>query len=224
MRFANRKEAGQLLAKELSAYANSSNVVVLALPRGGVPVAYEVALALNAPLDVFMVRKLGVPSYDELAMGAISTGGVRVLNESLIDYLRISNEVIESVSERERHELDRRESLYRDKRPPLDVRGHTVIIVDDGMATGATMRAAVIALRQQKPEKIVVAVPLCARETCASFGDEIDTACVCARTPEPFQGVGRWYRNFEQISDEEVRRLLARADQSHRDHQTKRVA
>ena len=218
--FKNRSEAGRFLAQKLEEYTNNPNVVVLALPRGGVPVAYEVAAELKAPLDIFVVRKLGVPGYDELAMGAIATGGIRVLNSRVVDYLDISDETIESVARREQRELERRERLYRGTRPTLDVRGRTVIIVDDGMATGSTMRAAVRALRQQKPERIIVAVPVGARETCESFAQEVDTMCVCAITPEPFDGVGLWYRNFEQTSDEEVRQLLTRIAES----QGRRVA
>ncbi len=208
--FKNRSEAGRFLAQNLAEYTNNPNVVVLALPRGGVPVAFEVAKALNAPLDIFVVRKLGVPGYDELAMGAIASGGIRVLNSRVLDYLDIPDEMIERVAAREKRELERRERLYRGMRPTIDVRGRTVIIVDDGMATGSTMRAAVRALRQQKPEKIIVAVPVGARETCESFAKEVDTMCVCAITPEPFDGVGLWYRNFEQTSDEQVKQLLAR--------------
>lgn len=218
--FKNRSEAGRFLAEKLTEYANNPNVVVLALPRGGVPVAYEVAQALKAPLDIFVVRKLGVPGYDELAMGAIATGGIRILNQRVVDYLDISAETIELVTSREERELQRRERLYRGGQPAFDVHGHTVIIVDDGMATGSTMRAAVRALRKQQPDKIVVAVPVGASETCDSFTHEADTMCVCAITPEPFDGVGLWYRDFEQTSDEEVRQLLARAAQS----QGRRVA
>ena len=195
-------------------------MVVLALPRGGVPVAFEVAEALQAPLDIFVVRKLGVPGYDELAMGAIASGGIRVLNPRVVDYLDIPDEMIERVAAREQRELARRERLYRGTRPVLEVRGRTVIIVDDGMATGSTMRAAVRALRQHKPEKIIVAVPVGARETCDSFAKEVDTMCVCAITPEPFDGVGLWYRDFEQTLDEEVRQLLARVAE----RQSRRVA
>ena len=218
--FKNRSEAGRFLAQKLAEYTNNPNVVVLALPRGGVPVAFEVAEGLKAPLDVFVVRKLGVPGYDELAMGAIASGGIRVLNPRVLDYLDIPDEMIERVAAREKRELERRERLYRGMRPTIDVRGRTVIIVDDGMATGSTMRAAVRALRQQKPEKIIVAVPVGARETCESFAKEVDTMCVCAITPEPFDGVGLWYRDFEQTSDEEVRQLLARVSK----RQSRRVA
>ena len=218
--FKDRTEAGRFLAQKLAKYANDLNVVVLALPRGGVPVACEVAQALKAPLDIFVVRKLGVPGHDELAMGAIATGGIRILNPRVVDYLDISNDVIDLVAAREERELQRRERLYRGTRPAVDVSGRTVIMVDDGMATGSTMRAAVRALRQQQPEKIIVAVPVGARETCESFAKEVDTMCVCAITPEPFDGVGLWYRDFEQTSDEEVRQLLTRVAES----QSRRVA
>jgi putative phosphoribosyl transferase len=209
--FRNRSEAGRFLVRQLAEYKNNPNVVVLALPRGGVPVAYEVAHALKAPLDIFVVRKLGLPGHDELAMGAIATGGIRVLNLPVVDYLNISGETIEAVAVREQRELERRERLYRGRRPAVDVRGRTVILVDDGMATGSTMRAAVQALRQQKPEKIIVAVPVGERETCELFAKEVDTLCVCVISPEPFDGVGLWYRDFEQTSDGEVRQLLKRA-------------
>ena len=218
--FENRSEAGRFLAQKLGEYTRDPNVVVLALPRGGVPVAFEVAEALKAPLDIFVVRKLGVPGYDELAMGAIASGGIRVLNSKVLDYLDIPDETIDRVAAREKRELQRRERLYRGTRPIIDVRGRTVIIVDDGMATGSTMRAAVRALRQQKPEKIIVAVPVGARETCESFAKEVDSMCVCAITPEPLDGVGLWYRDFEQTSDEEVRQLLERVTKS----QSRRVA
>ena len=208
--FKNRSEAGRFLAQKLGEYTNNADVVVLALPRGGVPVAFEVATALKAPLDIFVVRKLGVPGYNELAMGAIATGGTRILNSKVVDYLDISDETIEAVAKREQRELERRERLYRGTRPPLDLRGRTLIIIDDGMATGSTMRAAVRALKQQQPKKIIVAVPVGARETCESFTKEVDTMCVCAITPEPFDGVGLWYRDFNQTSDEEVRQLLER--------------
>lgn len=216
--FRNRTEAGQFLASKLGPYANDPNVVVLALPRGGVPVAYEVARALKAPLDIFVVRKLGVPGYDELAMGAIATGGTRVLNHSIVDYLDISDEMIEMVARREQRELDRREKLYRGSRAPLEIKGRKVIIVDDGIATGSTMRAAVQALRQRHPEQIVVATPVGAQETCDALSREADTMCVCAITPEPFGGVGLWYRDFEQTSDDEVRQLLANIAQDESRH------
>jgi predicted phosphoribosyltransferase len=211
--FKNRTDAGQFLAEKLTQYVNRADVVVLALPRGGVPVAYEVAQRLNAPLDVFVVRKLGVPGYEELAMGAIASGGVRVLNPDVLSHLLIHEAIIDQVTEFELSELKRRERLYRGNRPPLEVKGKTVIIVDDGLATGSTMRAAVQALRRKQPKKIIVAVPVGARETCDSFKNEVDTMAVCAITPEPFQAVGLWYEDFSQTTDEEVRQLLARADE-----------
>ncbi|HYE64764.1 MAG TPA: phosphoribosyltransferase [Pyrinomonadaceae bacterium] len=210
MLFRDRTDAGQRLAQQLTDYANRPDVLVLALPRGGVPVAYQVAEALNAPLGVFLVRKLGVPGHEELAMGAIATGGVRVLNEEVVQYLRIPSEVIDAVAADEQQELERRERTYRDDRPAPDVRGRTVILVDDGLATGSTMRAAATALRQQHPASIVIAVPVSAPQTCDEFRSEVDDI-VCAMTPEPFQGVGRWYDDFSQTTDEEVRDLLARA-------------
>ncbi|HEV3262722.1 MAG TPA: phosphoribosyltransferase family protein, partial [Gemmataceae bacterium] len=182
----------------------------LALPRGGVPVAFEVARELNAPLDVFLVRKLGLPGREELAMGAIATGGVRVLNDDVVRVLGIPEEWIAAITAEQQQELRRRERLYRDDRPPLDVHGRTVILIDDGLATGSTMRAAVAALRQLRPSRIVVAVPVAARETCEEFQAEVDEV-VCAATPEPFRAVGLWYDNFSQTSDEEVHDLLASA-------------
>jgi erythromycin esterase-like protein/predicted phosphoribosyltransferase len=210
--FRDRSEAGRLLAEKLTAYANRPDVLVLALPRGGVPVAYEVARALNAPLDVFVVRKLGIPGYEELAMGALATGGVRVLNDDVVERLRIPNYVIDAVAAQEQQELTRRERLYRGGRPPPDVRGRTVILVDDGLATGATMHAAIQALRQLQPGRIVVAVPTAAPETCEALRAEVDEV-ICTITPEPFHAVGRWYENFSQTTDEEVRDLLARRQQ-----------
>lgn len=212
--FRNRSDAGKFLATKLSEYAYRSDVVVLALPRGGVPVAYEVAQKLKAPLDIFVVRKLGVPGFSELAMGAIACGGARVLNEDVISYLGIREPVIDQVAATEMRELQRREHLHRGGRPPLDVRGRTVIIVDDGLATGSTMRAAVKALRQMQAKKIVVAVPVGARETCDSFKDEVDTLAVCAITPTPFHAVGMWYQDFSQTTDDEVKELLARSTQA----------
>ena len=211
MQFKNRIEAGRLLARELESYVNDPKVVVLGLPRGGVPVAYEVAQALNAPLDVFLVRKLGTPGQEELAMGAIATGNVRVLNEDVVDYLQIPDEWIELVTAREQRELMRREKLYRGDRPPLSVNGRTVIVVDDGLATGSTMRAAVNALKQLEPTTIIVAAPVAARETCELFKADVDSTCVCVMSPEPFQGVGLWYRDFSQTTDEEVCFLLDQA-------------
>jgi predicted phosphoribosyltransferase len=209
-RFRDRREAGRVLATKLSAYANRPDVLVLALPRGGVPVGYEVARALDAPLDVFLVRKLGIPGQDELAMGAIATGGVRVLNDQLLSAVQIPDEIIDAVAAREQRELARRERLYRGDRPPPDVRGKTVILVDDGLATGSTMLAAIRALRQQQPARIVVAVPIAAPETCDQLRSQVDDI-VCAITPEPFLAVGTWYQDFSQTTDDEVRDLLARS-------------
>ena len=213
--FRDRREAGRLLAAKLAAYANRPDVIVLALPRGGVPVAYEVARALNAPLDIFLVRKLGVPGYEELAMGAIATGGIRVLNDQLVGGLRIPDYVVDEVAASEQQELARRERLYRGDRPAPDVRGRTVILVDDGLATGATMLAAVKALRQQQPARIVVAVPTAAPETCEQLRAEVDDI-ICAITPEPFHAVGLWYEDFSQTTDEEVRDLLAHSAEASR--------
>lgn len=210
MIYKDRTEAGRYLASQLEDYADRPEVLVLALPRGGVPVAFEVARALRAPLDIFLVRKLGVPGHEELAMGAIATGGVRVLNEDVVRYLSIPGEVIDAVAADEQRELERREKLYRGSSPAPDVREKTVILVDDGLATGSTMRAAAAALRQQKPARIVVAVPVSAPATCDEFRDVVDEI-VCAVTPEPFQAVGLWYKDFSQTTDEEVRELLARA-------------
>src|SRR3989440_8908914 len=207
--FRDRRDAGRLLAEKLAAYASRPDVLVLALPRGGVPVAYEVAHRLGAPLDVFVVRKLGVPGHEELAMGAVATGGVRVLNDQLVEQLGIPDQMIDAVAARERQELARRERLYRGGRPPPDVRGRRVILVDDGLAIGATMRAAVMALRQLQPARIVVAVPTASPETCEELKAEADDV-VCAITPEPFLAVGHWYEDFSQTTDEEVRDLLTR--------------
>ncbi len=206
-RFRDRRDAGKTLARKLLHYADHPDVLVLALPRGGVPVAYEVALALHIPLDVFIVRKLGVPGHEELALGAIASGGVRVLNEGIIDALNIPDKVIEQVAQRELQELRRREQDYRGDYPPPEIHGRTVIVVDDGLATGASMRAAVTGIRAQAPERIVVAVPTAAPETCEAFQNEVDEI-VCAITPEPFLGVGRWYEDFEQTTDEGVRLFL----------------
>lgn len=208
--FRDRTEAGRLLAEKLKAYSNRPDVVVLALPRGGVPVGFEVARALNAPLDVFLVRKLGVPNYRELAMGAIASGGVRVLNQEVIDYLRIPNEIIDAVASDEQKEMARRERAYRGYAGAPAVSGRTVLLVDDGLATGSSMRAAVAALRQLQPARIVVAVPVASPATCDEFRSDVDEI-VCALTPEPFGAVGFWYQNFSQTSDDEVRDLLARA-------------
>ncbi len=213
MLFRNRFDAGRQLAARLGRYAGRSDVVVLALPRGGVPVGYEVARALGAPLDVFVVRKLGVPGHEELAMGAIASGGVRVLNEDVLRELPLSQEEIDAVAAAEQRELARREAAYRDGRHPVDVRDKIVILVDDGLATGATMRAAVAALRRLGPARVVVAVPVGAPSTCADLNDEADEA-ICAQEPEPFFAVGMWYQDFTQTSDEEVRELLALAEES----------
>jgi putative phosphoribosyl transferase len=210
MLFQDRHDAGRQLAVRLLPYAGRDDVVVLALPRGGVPVGYEVARALGAPLDVFLVRKLGVPGHEELAMGAIASGGVRVLNQRVIDTLRITADVIEQVTTMELEELERREREYRDGRPPVDVAGRVAILVDDGLATGATMRAAIAALRRRSPGRIVVAVPVGAAETCSDLRQEADEA-VCAAEPTDFYAVGLWYEDFSQTTDEEVRDLLARA-------------
>jgi predicted phosphoribosyltransferase len=209
-RFRDRREAGRFLAAQLTAYANRPDVLVLALPRGGVPVAAEVARALEAPLDVFVVRKLGVPGHEEFALGAIATGGVRVLNEDAVRALHIPDRVIEAIAAKEQEELARRERVYRGDRPPLDVRGRTVILVDDGLATGATMHAAIRALRQQQPARIVVAVPTASPETCVELRTEVDDV-ICATTPDPFYAVGLWYEDFSQTTDEEVRELLAQS-------------
>ena len=208
--FRDRRAAGQVLAAKLAPYANRSDVVVLALPRGGVPVGYEVARALRAPLDVFVVRKLGVPGYEELAMGAVASGDIRVLNDPIVRDLHIPDYVIDRVAAEEGEELARRERAYRGGRPPLDMRDRTVILVDDGLATGATMRAAVKALRQHEPAPIIVAVPTASPETCEELKTEVDEV-VCAITPEPFYAVGYWYEDFTQTTDQEVRELLARA-------------
>jgi predicted phosphoribosyltransferase len=209
-RFADRTEAGRRLATELARYADRADVIVLALPRGGVPVGYEVARALHAPLDVFVVRKLGVPGHEELAMGAVASGGVRVLNDQVVRALRIPRDVIEDVTAAELRELERREQLYRGERAAPEVRERVVILVDDGLATGATMQAAIAALRQRGPARIVVAVPTAAPETCDQLRDEVDDL-ICAMTPEPFHAVGLWYEDFSPTTDEEVQELLGRA-------------
>lgn len=210
MLFPDRSAAGRFLATKLMAYAGRPDLLVLALPRGGVPVAYEVAAALHAPLDVFLVRKLGVPGHEELAMGAIASGGVWVLNEDVIRALNIDEAVLADSAANEWRELRRRERDYRDDRPPPDLRGRTLIVVDDGLATGSTVKAAVTALRKQKPRRIVVAVPLGSAAACAELGELADEV-VCAKMPEPFYAVGAWYHNFAQTSDEEVHELLERA-------------
>lgn len=210
-RFHNRLEAGRLLGDELARrFGGRGDLLVLALPRGGVPVGYAVARALHAPLDLFIVRKLGVPGHEELAMGAIASGGIRVLNDEVLGYIPVSEEAIEAVAQREERELARRERAYRGDRPSVDVSGRTVIVVDDGLATGSSMRAAVRALRKMEPRAIIVAVPVAASSTCVELRDEVDDV-VCLRMPEPFQAVGLWYEDFSQTTDEEVHDLFDRA-------------
>jgi putative phosphoribosyl transferase len=209
MRFKDRSEAGRLLAGALDHYRDRPDALVLALPRGGVPVGYEIAKTLHLPLDVFIVRKLGVPGEEELAMGAIASGGVRSLNKSVIEQLGIPESVIDSVSNREAKEVERREQLYRGDKPPIDVSNRVVVLVDDGLATGSTMKAAVAALRRQDPARIVVAVPTAPPEACDELRPNADEV-VCAVTPEPFFSVGLWYEHFDQTSDAEVTELLRR--------------
>ena len=218
-RFADRVDAGRRLAGALASagYDHADDLLILALPRGGVPVAYEVARRLGAPLDVFLVRKLGVPGHEELAMGAIASGGVVVLNENVVEHARVRPEEIERVAVAERAELARREREYRGTRPPPDARDNTVILIDDGLATGASMRAAAEAVKRLGPRKVVVAVPVAAPETCEQFRDEVDDV-VCALTPEPFAAVGMWYEDFSQTTDAEVTDLLARAQREHPVH------
>lgn len=208
--FVDRVDAGKKLANELSRYADRDDVVVLGLPRGGVPVAFQVARRLRAPLDVFLVRKLGAPGNPELAMGAIASGGVRVMNEEVVRSLSVSDEAIGRAEEEEREKLQERERMYRGARPGVGLEGKVVLLIDDGLATGATMRAAVDALREHEPGKIVVAVPTAPPETCADFEDYVDEI-VCVATPRPFFGVGGAYRDFSQTSDERVRELLEKA-------------
>lgn len=208
-RFRNRTQAGKLLAAQLTEYANRADVLVLGLPRGGVPVAYEVAKELDAPLDVCLVRKLGVPGHKELAMGAIATGGVRVINENVVDWLRISPETINQVAAIEMRELDRRSHTYRGNSPLLKVKNHTIILVDDGIATGATIRAAIATLKKQQPGKLVVAVPVAAASTCEELQAEVDQV-VCVMMPEDLCAIGIWYEDFQQTTDAEVCELLTR--------------
>jgi putative phosphoribosyl transferase len=209
-RFRNRAEAGRTLAAELGAYAGRQDVIVLALPRGGVPVAAEVARELGAPLDVFLVRKLGVPGREELAFGAIASGGARVLNRDVVASLGIDSETIDAVAAREQTELERRAEAYRGTAEPPELRGRTVILVDDGLATGASMRAAVEAVRGLGPERVVVAVPAAARQTCEELAGDVDEI-VCLLTPEPFFAVGMWYADFSETTDDEVCALLQEA-------------
>jgi putative phosphoribosyl transferase len=208
--FKNRSDAGRFLATKLTHYAYQPDVLILALPRGGVPVGFEIATSLELPLDVFIVRKLGVPGYEELAMGAIATGGIRVLNEEIVQHLNIPERAIEAVAREELLELERREKLYRGNREPVEISRHRAILVDDGLATGSSMRAAVRALRQFNPASISVAVPVASKDTCDHFRNEVDEI-ICGRTPEPFMAVGQWYEDFTQTTDEEVSELLDRA-------------
>lgn len=208
--FRDRRSAGRRLAELLAGYAGPPNLLVLALPRGGVPVGYEVARALKAPLDVFLVRKLGLPGHEELAMGAIASGGVRVVNPEVMEAVSMPERVLDAVAEREQHEIERRERAYRGDRPPPSIEGRTIILVDDGLATGATMRAGARAIRAQHPARLVLAVPVAAASTCAALATEADEI-VCAETPEPFFAVGLWYEDFSETSDQEVRDLLQSA-------------
>jgi putative phosphoribosyl transferase len=209
-RFRDRRQAGQLLAQQLLHYKSQGDVIVLALPRGGVPVAYEIAQSLQVPLDVFVVRKLGVPWQPELAMGAIASDGVEILNDDVVTSYGISPELIRAVAQKEREELQRRLAQYRGTRPLPQLSNHTVILVDDGLATGSTMRAAVAAVRHEQPKTVVVAVPVAARTTCQEFQKEVDEI-VCLRTPPGFMAVGAWYEDFSQTTDQEVRELLTRS-------------
>ena len=205
--YVDRREAGRELARALQKFSDRDDVIVLALPRGGVPVAFEVAEALGAPLDVFLVRKLGTPGHAELAMGAIASGGIRVINHDVVQWLGILPEQIDAEARREQAELERREREYREGGAAPELSGRTVIVIDDGLATGSTMRAAVLAIQQQSPARVVVAVPVGASDTCEDLGTVADEV-VCVRTPVPFSAVGQWYRDFSQTSDEEVRQLL----------------
>lgn len=210
-------DAGKVLAKRVAELVHDSDILVLGLPRGGVPVAFEVARALHAELDVFLVRKLGLPGHEELAIGAIASGGVRVLNESLVAELQLAPKLIDQIAQREERELKRREELYRQGRPPKPIANRTVILVDDGLATGASMKAAAQAVRLRGPKRLEVAVPVAAKQTCDEFRVQVDDI-VCAYTPEPFIAVGIWYENFSQTTDEEVQRLLKEAAQEHSSH------
>lgn len=210
-RFRDRRDAGRVLARKLSAYTGQTDVIVLALPRGGVPVAYEVALALHAPLDIFLVRKLGLPGREELAIGAIASGGIRVLNNDIIRALNVPEEVINIVARNESQELQRRERNYRGESSAPEVRDRKVILIDDGLATGASMHAAVVGVRAQHPARIIIAVPAAAPELCDAYQFEVDEM-VCAMTPEPFYGLSRWYEDFSQTTDEEVRMFLKEAN------------
>jgi putative phosphoribosyl transferase len=213
MRFRNRSEAGRQLAEKLKNYEGRPDLLVLALPRGGVPVGFEVAQALGAPLDLFLVRKLGVPGHEELAMGAIATGGIRVLNQDVIEELRINDELILAVAAQEEKELERRERAYRGNRPMPDIRGRTIILVDDGIATGSTMHAAIAALRKLEPARLIVAVPAAAPSAGEEFQNEADDF-VAVITPDSFVAVGQWYEDFSQTTDGEVRDLLERSERT----------
>lgn len=210
-RFSNRTEAGLMLAQKLTAYTNRKDVLVMALPRGGVPVGYEVAKTLNVPLDICVVRKLGVPGHKELAMGAIASGGIRVLNYDVVSWLNISSEAIDEVAAKELRELQRRDRVYRGDRSPPDVQNHTVILVDDGIATGSTMRAAITILKQQQPKRIVVATPVAPLVVCQELKALVDEV-VCLSMPDPFYAIGMWYENFAQTTDSEVRTLLEKSE------------
>lgn len=218
--FADRRSGGRALAARLSWVKARKDAVVLALPRGGVPVAFEIARKLNAPLDVFLVRKLGVPGQEELAFGAIASGGVTVFNKSVLRFLELSDEELKAIIEREQKELERREKLYRGNRPPLDLTGKICILVDDGLATGATMTAALDAVRAHRPQQIIIAAPVACESVCRTLAKLPGERCVCVMQPEPFDAVGKWYEDFEQTTDEEVLELLARAVNDSRANQT----
>jgi putative phosphoribosyl transferase len=211
-RFKNRLQAGELLARRLTAYKRGADVVVLALPRGGVPIGLAVATRLEVPLDIMLVRKLGVPGREEFAMGAIASGGLCVLKAEVVQMFDIPSDVIKAIAQREQHEIERRELLYRAGRRAPALQGKTIILVDDGLATGATMLAAVKALRNEHPARVIIAVPVAARESCRELGEEADEI-ICLRKPEPFYAVGLWYDDFAQVTDAEVKQLLAQADQ-----------
>lgn len=214
-RFIDRSEAGRALAHELEQYRGQADLLVLALPRGGVPVAHEIAEHLNAPLDIFLVRKLGVPGHEELAMGAIASGGTRVMNQEVLDMIPISSDAIERVAAQEGAELERRQREYRGDRREPEIHDRVIILVDDGLATGATMKAAIKAVQLQEPRRLIVAVPVAAAETCEELRAEVDEV-VCLFTPDPFRAVGLWYQNFDQTTDEEVVELLNRETVTHR--------
>jgi putative phosphoribosyl transferase len=213
-RFKNRMHAGELLAQRLGVYAGRRDVIVLALPRGGVPVGFAIAKALDVPLDILLVRKLGVPGHEEYAMGAIASGGLRVLQPAVLETEGISQQVVDEVAQRELREIERREKLYRADRPALDVHDRVVILVDDGLATGSTMLAAVHLLRKGKPAHVIAAVPAAAPDTCRNLRSEVDEM-ICLYTPDPFYAVGLWYEDFSQTSDKEVQQLLAKAEREH---------